>query len=158
VRVTSETQTFLTRGRVPDLHGVVGTTADDRLAVRGEGQAADVLWISLEGVEDLPGVRIPDLKCSANASGSDLLAVAATGHVADIQSVKFGGITFEDEQLLTRVPVPHSHHPFGAGAHDSLAVVVNGHAVDQGRVPCETEGFLTGLRVPDPHPEILMPA
>src|SRR4051794_765021 len=66
-----ESQNFLAGGRVPEHHGVVGTTAEDLCAVRTEGRAVDhgpwyltavdYVAVPLERQDNLAAGRVPHL-------------------------------------------------------------------------------------------------
>src|SRR5262245_40400951 len=65
---------FFASGRVPDSHGLVFTTADQRLAVGRECQAADYR-VALERGPLLAGFHVPKLDKAVFASRGDHFAV-----------------------------------------------------------------------------------
>src|SRR5262245_22810093 len=140
----------LGRSGVPNPNSVIHTTRRQLETIGAEGQAKNVVEVSAQRKDFLPGSRVPELDGLIQACRREAATIGAEGHAAESAHV-----AAQAQDLLPGMGVPNLY--FRVGMHREMAtdrgqataIGAEGHRFDPVAGPAEGEQLLAGLGVPD---------
>src|SRR5262249_25882197 len=71
IKVAAQSQSFVTQGHIPDLHGLINASRCQAPAVGTERQAADAARVRVQIVKHPAGSRIPNLQLARHTTSDD---------------------------------------------------------------------------------------